>query len=128
MSQLARGHVWKAAEALDALAAIGPLLRGSDSRLRGMVRPASAALAGTRLTVWPRSSEELGGDREDVADALQVFGWHLLPISDSGADRLYADGGAQTANLTPARLSHGSSGGCLACCSWWPPERRVGGV
>ena len=40
------------------------------------------------LTVWPRSSEELGGDREDVADALQVFGWHLLPISDSGADRL----------------------------------------
>jgi hypothetical protein len=53
------------------------------------------------LTVWPRSSEELGGDREDVADALQVFGWHLLPISDSGADWLYADGAGRR-----LRISH----------------------
>jgi hypothetical protein len=37
------------------------------------------------------STEGLAGDREDVADALAMIGWHALPVSDSGAERLYAD-------------------------------------
>jgi hypothetical protein len=67
-----------------------------------MVRPAGAAPARTsRCRSGPGSVEERSLAREDVADALQVLGWHRLHASDSGADRLYADGAGRR-----LRISH----------------------
>jgi hypothetical protein len=84
--------VWKAEEALKALAEIGPSLRevGAEVAWHG---PSCWRGTGPELvlTVWPRSDEELAGDAKDVGDALGVLGWHALPVSDSHAVRLYAD-------------------------------------
>jgi hypothetical protein len=71
------GHAWEPKEALDALAEIGLLLRevGAEvawhcpSRWRGTV-PELA------LTVSPWSAGGPSLSTEDVADALQVLGWH----------------------------------------------------
>jgi hypothetical protein len=50
--------------------------------------------------VWARSTEELAGDRDDVADALAMIGWQSLPVSDSGSDRLYADGAGRRLRIS----------------------------
>jgi hypothetical protein len=91
-TKLGTGHVWKPEEALDTLAEIGPMLRelGAELAWHG---PSRWRGTGPELvlTVWPRSAGGPSLSHEDVADALQVLGWHPLPVSDSGAERLYAD-------------------------------------
>jgi hypothetical protein len=102
LTKLARSHVWKAEEALDALTEIGPLLRevGAEVAWDG---PSCWRGTGPELvlTVWPRSAERPSLSREDVSDALQALGWRPLPVSDSGAERLYADGAGRR-----LRISH----------------------
>jgi hypothetical protein len=100
--KVARSHVWKPEEVLDALAEIRPPLRelGAEVAWHGPSRwrGTGPELA---LTVWPRSTQELAADREDFADALAMIGCHPLPVSDSGTERLYADSAGRR-----LRISH----------------------
>jgi hypothetical protein len=102
VSKLARGHVWKAEDALRALAEIAPLLSkvGAEVAWHG---PYGWRRASTELVfgVWPRSADDPGVAREDVGDALAMLGWHRLPGPDSGTERLYADSAGRR-----LRISH----------------------
>jgi hypothetical protein len=86
---------------LRALAEVAPLLQKLGVEV---ARHGPSCWRGTGpelvLTVWPRSTEERAGDREDVADALAMIGWHPLAVSDNGADRLYADGAGRRLRIS----------------------------
>jgi hypothetical protein len=55
------------------------------------------------FTVWSRFAEGPSLSREDVADAIQVLGWHARPVSDSGAERLYANSAGRRLRVHAAR-------------------------
>jgi hypothetical protein len=65
VTKLATNYVWTAEEALDALAEIGPMLKEVEVEV-AWHDPAHWRGTGPELvlTVWPRSTEELPGDRE----------------------------------------------------------------
>jgi hypothetical protein len=50
---------------------------------------------------YAAASGPLAVEREGVADAVGMIGWHPLPVPDSVGERLYADrAGPQTAEFT----------------------------